>query len=308
MKFTIFVIAWLHANDWQAGVDSVKQNAGVICEASPAWYAPTADGGVAALAGVPVDDPALLGIVRANKITLRPIIMNTSKKGFDPKLIGPILDEPAISQKHVEAIVALIAQKKYDGIDLDYESIAPSELPKLADFVELLAVALHRMDKTLAVDLQAKFAGQDPDALRRIGRAADSVRLMVYPEHNAATDPGPIASLGWINQRLKAALADIPAEKLALGMATYAMTWDPDGSGSWEAIAEPAVKNGVKISRDRDGVPSFKDGGKTVYFEDAVSIAKKIEAAQKLGVRNIAFWRLGGEDPAVWKLFKNPRQ
>jgi spore germination protein len=304
----LIIIVWLQKNDWQAGVDSVRQNIDLIQEVSPAWFAPSADGSVVQLPGVPVDDPALVSVVRTHGVHLRPIIMNAPTAGFDADLLRTIFSNPALENKHIAAITDLVNTRQYDGVDIDSEGLASNELNQLADFITKLGSQLHANGKTLAVDLQAKYAGQNSPALRQIAAAADSVRLMVYPEHDASTSPGSIASLGWIRDRLSAARGDIPADKLALGMATYAMSWNPSGSGTWAAMAQPIIAKGAtRISRDSDGVASFNDGRRVVYFEDAQSIGRKMEVAGKLGISQFALWRLGGEDPTIWALLRSVR-
>lgn len=37
-----------------------------------------------------------------------------------------------------------------------------------------------------------------------------------------------------------------------------------------------------------------------VWFEDVRSVVERVELAVELGVRGVAFWRLGGEDEGVW--------
>ncbi len=39
-----------------------------------------------------------------------------------------------------------------------------------------------------------------------------------------------------------------------------------------------------------------------VWFENAASIRAKLLAAQRLGIRGIALWRLGMEDPDIWRM------
>ncbi len=51
-------------------------------------------------------------------------------------------------------------------------------------------------------------------------------------------------------------------------------------------------------------IPYFIDKSGTVWCEDAESIKKKIEMAEKLGIDRFALWRLGGEDPGIWKILK----
>ncbi len=39
-----------------------------------------------------------------------------------------------------------------------------------------------------------------------------------------------------------------------------------------------------------------------VWFENAASIRAKLQLAHRLGIRGIALWRLGMEDPEIWTM------
>ena len=299
----ITITVWLHKYDWGAGVASLAAEGDLVSTVSPAWYRADASGNILPIEGASVDDPKFLAMVRPHKITLRPLVMNTSGSKFDPDLIRGVLGDEKIGTQQTTAIALLVRDKGYDGIDLDYENISPDELPNLAHFVTMLAAALHKESKTLAVCIEWKYAGKYPEAWRAIAEAADSVELMAYSEHNPSTGPGPIASPSLIKERLKSVLNSVPADKLTLGMAIYAVSWSPKGatSGTWSSLVEPTIKKGTLVSRDpATSTPFLKDSGTMIYYEDATSIIAKMKIATALGVHDFAFWRLGGEDPAIW--------
>lgn len=48
---------------------------------------------------------------------------------------------------------------------------------------------------------------------------------MTYDEHYPGGSPGPIASIGWVNNVVKYATTVIPKEKIYLGLAAYGYDW-----------------------------------------------------------------------------------
>jgi GH18 family chitinase len=59
--------------------------------------------------------------------------------------------------------------------------------------------------------------------------------------------------------------------------------WEPEGRG---LVGEPWF--------------TYADGSQGVTFANADSVQLRINLARKEGLRGVIFWRLGGEDPAIW--------
>lgn len=119
------------------------------------------------------------------------------------------------------AITSLVAESAhYDGINLDFEGLGwndtPAELSKVrsdyTEFINDLVVQLHSLGKTLTLTLHAPnsaYPGYDYAAL---GGAADHIIIMAY---DYGPKPEPI---DMVEQAVKLAIADVPANKLLLGI------------------------------------------------------------------------------------------
>jgi len=57
----------------------------------------------------------------------------------------------------------------------------------------------------------------------------------------------------------------------------------------------------VSISPYRDAQGNQHE----VWFEDARSLRSKIQLAWELGIKGVALWRLGMEDPNIWPMLRN---
>lgn len=277
------VVAWLHAQDWEKGVASVKNNASLISQVSPAWYQANADGSVSARTGARVDDAALLATVHSNNIALVPLVMSVPNAGAKTDKIVALFKDESLRHKHIAALVALAVEKNYAGLDIDYESIPVKNLPDFATFIEELATELHAQGKTLAVSIDTQPAASVLAPWQRIGKAADYVRLMAYGIPSKV--PTPVVDLTWVEARLTHALKAVPKEKLSLGIPLYCNKWQASGrtSNTWE-----------KLGKERSA---------SVTCGDSELVAKETAAAEELGVSSFALWRLGGEDPQIWNLF-----
>lgn len=275
-----FVVAWMQANDWGAAVDSVIKNAALIREVSPAWYIVNADGTISARSGLPVNDPGLVETARAHDIIIRPLIMSVPGAGATKDELIVLLKNKDLRKKQIDLLVQLAVEEKYDGLDLDFESIEPKNLPDLATYVEDLATALHMHGKTLAVSIETHPNDVVLPSWQRIGKAADNVRLMAYGKQSPV--PAPITDLVWMRARVSHALRVIPKEKLTVGLPLYCLRWEGSStrSSTWT---------------------KYHTQTGNVVCENAASVKEKVDILHELGVTDIAFWRLGGEDPKIWE-------
>jgi spore germination protein YaaH len=133
---------------------------------------------------------------------------------------------------------------------------------------------------------------------------ADRLQVMLYNEHNASTEPGPVASLDWISRVVDYGLRSCPAAKLVPVLKVSGMDWGP-GRAEWRSFAESSslltARRG-KLRRERyNRVPWFiyqgSDGRHVVYYEDASSLAAKAKRLRARGLTAIVLWSLGSEDP-----------
>ena len=76
---------------------------------------------------------------------------------------------------------------------------------------------------------------------------------------------------------------------------------------SYQSAMDLAQRMGQKIIfDDKSKTPMFRyvdanNHQHEVWFENADSIKAKLNTSEEIGVNGIALWRLGLEDPAMWK-------
>lgn len=297
--------------------------AGVLGEVSPVWYQPTETGAVVYASGAARSSVATVDVdVTAHKIALAPSISNFRNGHWDGALVAQLVADRGLRSSHVAAIVDLVRTKHWPTIDIDYESLPASSRASYSAFIAELATALHRVPARLSVTLHAKTAepGDWPGARaqdwRAIGAAADEVRVMAYDYSYSVSPPGPIAPPSWVDQVLKLATKLVPLDRIVLGLPTYGYDWTARANGvpvQWADVQ--------KIAKDH-AVPQRWDAGRSspwlrytdaqmrehiVWYENARSLATKLDLAKRHGVRHVVLWRLGGEDPEIWQALRAAR-
>lgn len=289
--------AFSEVSPWMYGLDSRGQ---IVTQ-----YAPAQSGAVT----------AQLARLSAAKIPLVPTLANISQGNWAYQPVYQILHDPRLRAQHVAAIIALVRQQHYAGIDIDYEDLHASDRSAFTAFVTQLGAALHAKGKTLSVALFAKTtnAGTDQRNVAQdyaaIGRVADQVRLMAYDYHWAGSTPGPVAPIGWVRGVLRYVKSQIPAHKIILGVPLYGYDWAAGGHGTvigWLQAFRLANQYHAQPHFDAASQSPWFDytdqsGHKhVVWFENAPSSKAKFAAARGSGIGGVYLWMYGFEDTGIW--------
>jgi spore germination protein len=309
------VVASLPFWNLSAGQTVLAANPGTFNEVSPWIYGLARNGQIVPQAPeVAAQTTAGMAQLRELGIPVVPSIANRTNGQWAYEPLADILHERAAMTRHIHDIVALVQRQNYDGIDIDYEDLPASDRQAFTTFVTDLATALHDKGKILTVAVFAKTsdagedqrnAGQDYAA---IGAAADEVRLMAYDYHWSGSTAGSVAPLPWVRDVLTYAKSQIPAEKIVLGIALSGYDWVGDQAEvvTWIQCYGRAQKYHATTEWDRlSQSPSFKytdEQGRQheVWFENADSMAFKLQAAKAAGIRGVYLWMISSEDDRSW--------
>jgi spore germination protein YaaH len=301
--------------DQLRATQSIEDAGTALTEISPSWYAPAADGSIVVQLDGNVDDSsAAVARLRAHGALIVPALANYRNKSWNADVVGAILADPARRSHHVQRIRALVRSRGFDGIDIDYEHLDSADRQPFTAFVTELATGLHADGKLLSVTLHPKTSepgGQPKNHAQdyaAIGRVADEVRIMVYDYHWDTSAAGALAPIDWVRAVMTWAVTQIPAHKLVMGVATYGYDWvGMQGTSLMfaeimrRARSQEAI---VRYSRAKEA-PHFRYVDRLgrehhVWFENARSLAAKKSVMLAAGGGGMHYWRLGGEDPAIW--------
>lgn len=254
------------------------------------------DGGIVALARS-----------RGSRVHFR--VANLDGDTYNADLAHAVLSSPAAALRAIASILQVMRDYAYDGVVLDLQNLLPPDRKALTDFVSDLAAQLHGRGRPLSVVVPARVApASQPDAdaydLKALGRAADWLILRAYDDQRAAGPIGPLAPLPWVEMGIKYTVARVQASKVLLGISLLGYDWPQQGTGESISMREAlgrARRGGAEIMWDDVAqTPYFTLFGRTVYFENARSVERKLSLAARYRLAGTAFWRLGCETPDLW--------
>ncbi len=311
------VAAWLPTSfDTAQAHASFDANKDVLDEVSPFWYEARADGTLQPELGA--RDSELVDAAHAANVWVIPTIHNVN----DPEAVPSVIGDAGRRAAHIATIVNEAKTYNYDGIDIDYEALAPESRDEFSAFIGELAAALHAENKLLTVAVHAKDT--DDGGLgafqdwQQLGAVADRLRIMTYDYHWRGSDPGPVAPVHWVASVAQYARSVVPAHKIQLGIPFYAYNWGESGEATpqtWidvQALVkryQPLVNVTARTAQGpvEESWFTYEEGGeeRTVWFSDRRSIEAKLRLVEQEDLAGIAIWRLGSEDPANWQTIRD---
>jgi len=267
---------------------------------------------------------------RAEGVEVIPTIMTS-----DGVLIHNILAYDDSRKKHIDAIVSLVTDGAYDGVDIDYEGKLALTRDAFSLFLTELKQALGKK-KILSCTIEARTP---PESLYRevpstinyvhdyavIGRVCDRIVIMAYDQQRAdiqANDARkgqpyiPVADPLWVEKVVRLALQYFDNDKVVLGVPTYGRHWAVTVAPEWfkgytslEALNIPhildlAKREKVKPSRNSAGEMSFsylpKTLGKDTLKEiQKMSVPKGTPEGEKAALKALRYATETGKEVTV---------
>ncbi|WP_240041419.1 S-layer homology domain-containing protein [Paenibacillus ginsengarvi] len=227
-------------------------------------------------------------------------------------------------------IAAAVSKYGLDGVNVDIENVTETSRDDFTDLVKRLRENLPA-DKEVSVAVAANPTGTTKGWLGSYDYAAlakysDYLMVMAYDESSTGdADPGPVASLSFVERSIRYALRYAPPERIVLGLPFYGRYWKTDGTVNGEGIpgrsvpelvsryggttvydsaSESAVSTfTIPESETQLPVVSYKTlnpGMYTVWHENEQSMKKKLQLVSQYGLKGTGSWSLGQEDASSW--------
>ena len=224
----------------------------------------------------------------------------------------------AAQTRSIEELVELTDQLGLDGIDVDVESLAISDIQAYGEFVGALRTALRLRIESAQVSV-ATGSGPRGAAMAAVASdaGADRIFIMGYDYHSRSSSPGASAPLrrlddaGDLPSTLDLYLAaGVPVEKTVLGLPLYGMSWpvagpEPDAVQTGRGDAWIPSDN-LDVLLDPANVPTrepvqvverllLKKGSRwqAIYYDSPATLAPKLALANERGLAGAGFWALG---------------
>jgi spore germination protein YaaH len=223
---------------------------------------------------------------------------------FHRETIERLAADPALRGRVAHTLARWAADSGYRGLVLDFEGSTRDDTAALAVVVRSIADSAHRRHiRPVAV------AVVPTDTLAYASRflsSADLLVLMLYDEHWATGAPGPLASPAWVQQALALRVGETGASRLVAALPAYGYLWKPPAAAavlSFGDAEQQARAAGVPLLRDSASATLHftRADSAEAWVADAELTRRLAVAAESLGIRRFALWRLGLEDPGVWR-------
>ncbi|HYD93648.1 MAG TPA: glycosyl hydrolase family 18 protein [Candidatus Paceibacterota bacterium] len=294
------VSGWMPYWTVAKGVRSARAHMESLDAVQPFVYAVQPDGSIKDLGGMTKSTwKRLLREAKKEGVRVTPTVMWS-----DGASIHTVLSDPTLRKKHIEAIVDIVEDRGYDGIDIDYEGKRAETRPYYSLFLKELDAALG--SKFLACTTEARTPLDSlytvvPAKIEyandyvEINKYCDRVYLMTYDQQRADIKLNkarlglpyyPVADPEWIRKVVNLAAQTIDKDKIVLGIATYGrevqVTASPQSFSGYNQLwsvngdypEDTADDADVKPSRNAAGELSF-----TYIPEDSsVSIPRSVKA------------------------------
>jgi len=251
-----------------------------------------------------------LALIRAERPGLRitPIVNDIDKKtgNWDSQEVAGLLHDPASRAKLADDIVAMVRANRFHGVNIDFEGLPTSSSGDLVAFM----ADLHDRAHPLGLEVSQDVSIADPTFdLPELAKHVDYLIPMMYDEHWSTSGAGPIASQSWYEDGLSQLFKQVPASKVIVAFGGYGFEWRTGSKNAKnvsfaQSIATAsAVKTTIELNTASLN-PTFSRTGHSTWLLDAVSAFNEIAFGRRFPVHGFALWRLGGEDPALWRVVR----
>lgn len=230
---------------------------------------------------------------------------------FSNNLISAVVNNEAAKENLIYNLIAVMQQKGYTGLDIDFEYILAEDRDLFTTFVATCTRRMNEVGFTVSVALAPKTSADQQGLLYEgkdyggLGAAANSVLLMTYEWGYTYGPPMAVAPINKVRQVIEYALTEIPAYKIDMGIPNYGYDWPlpfergvtkAKTIGNIEAV-QIAINYGAEIMYDETAQsPYFNyfEGNimHEVWFEDPRSIEKKLRLVEEYGLRGAGYWQI----------------
>ena len=267
-------------------------------------------------------DDKVMPFLKSEETGMEVFPMVNNFDGSDWVDVSAFLNNPDARASFRRQVAAFLATDRYRGLMIDFETLARNAQPGYLALLRELSGDLHAKGMQLYVSVQARNQEYDYAA---VAAQADGVVLMNYDEHYPSPGTaGPVASQDWFTDNLKAAIKVVPRDKLISAIGNYGYDWvhKPKRGPLPPGVKDinVTVQDAWLAARDSEADVDFDgeslnphisyldehDLQHDIWFLDAVTALNQMRAAQSLGIKTFALWRLGSEDRSLWRIWDIP--
>lgn len=299
----------------ESGVNLVNDVGDYLTYLSPFSYRVQMNGSL-----TPLDDSAIIGAAYEKRVAPMMVITNFESGNFSPDIAHAVLTDANSQKELVSNIVAVMRQKGYLALNVDFEYVRPADREAYNAFLQRLVDSLHPLGYKVSTALAPKISAEQTGTLYEAhdyaahGRIVDFVILMTYEWGWSGGPPRAVAPINEVVKVLNYALTVIPPDKIVMGMPLYGYDWTLPfvQGGRWAPTVSPheavnrAAKYGAVIRYDEEAQSPYyhyydEEGREhVVWYEDARSVQAKFDIVKSFNLRGVSYWVLGVSFPQNW--------
>ena len=286
----------------------------------------------------PGPDGAVLGVRRQLPeldASVFPTVRTSSQEEVDA--VNAILAFASLRDAHVSALVQLALESGNDGVDIDYRSVELARTVDFTVFVARLAERLHQASRSLSVTLplpvRRSSTGWDTGAYdwEELAKSADLLKL--------AAEPDPADYFTRMAEVLAFLEPNVDLGKVSLIVSRQSREQASDGLRSLSLHEGLRIASAIEMRTTSPIIPNSKvpligknifldegasglrwredaravsftyqgrGGQRTVWLENSLSLAFKLDLAQSFGLAGVAIddVSLDSEAPAIRDLLR----
>ena len=295
-------------------IDTLNKTGDVLDVVSPSYFDLTPDGNLQLTSQF---DPYTIKQMQNNGFKVVPFLANHWDRD---------VGRAAIYNRDnlVKEIADVINKYNLDGVNVDIENVTVEDKEAFTLFVKALREALPK-GKEVSVAVAANPHGYTGGwygsyDYANLAKYADYLLIMSYDEHYETGDPGPVSSVGFVEDSINHALKYAPPSKIVIGMPFFGRCWSDDGSikgkgTSLIKINELIAKYNGTVTYDNNSKSpmakvnitgyeaGFPIGGYTIWFENEESILGKLQLIEKYNLRGAGSWSLHQATQNIWNAY-----
>jgi spore germination protein YaaH len=294
---------WVFTGPWDSRSDSsLKANAQRLDVAVTGWI------GLDSTTGQPILPSPYPDTMHLGGPSLKRMALVTSWHGdrFHPKSVRALAQDDRALARAAKTLAAFAVATHYAGLVLDLEGLERADLTSLLHVVKTITDSAHaHRISPIVVAIPAADSAAYP--ARPIAGVADLVMPMLYDQHWSTSGPGPISEPDWVRSTLAARVAEVGASRIVAALPLYGYQWPKSGTVAQDVtFAEAkriAAESHVTLRRDEHSgtLKGVKPGAWEIWVTDADLLSTLVREVKETGVTRVALWRIGQEDPAIWR-------
>ena len=299
-------VRWGYYVRQQTSLDSLKQNIQNLDAISPYYFVLGKSGQISGS-----DQPEVTNLAKSRGVKVLPMLQNSAE--LDE--FHPLISNPEQVKSLIDQIDNLVWANGYDGFHIDFENLNAEDRPYLTQFMAALYARLKPKGKYVTMAVPAKYRDvttgwAGPFDYAALAPSLDLVTIMAYDYSYSGGKDGPVAPISWVNSVSAYAASQFGAGKVLLGIPFYGYDWNLTKGGkasshSYSGTMELVQQYNGTVNFDENYQSPFADyiqngDHHRVWFENARSMAAKIEVVSKNNLGGWAAWRLGHENSDFW--------